>query len=297
MTTDSAAVAYAKAVAGAGALVRDPVDTTLINQVTSLGTFGAVITNESVVGGQPSMTVVTRPAGFDSDGDGIPDTWETAHGLNPNNAADRNLLNPEGYTMVEQYINELGANHGTPTWNGASANWLTPTYWSTGAIPTNNDNAYVVGNGAGSNGLVTVTGTMAQCFSLHIGGNSGPSGDKVTVNGTLAVNDTIYVGDQNNGTLEIDERNRAGLERATGQHRRRHYIYGKPVAKRRHFEDLRGCPRRRHARKLDHRRLLHLVRRHSAGDRHAQLCRPGDYRRGRGNDQLERFCLHGFRRA
>ncbi len=100
---------------------------------------------------------------------------------------------------------------------------------------------------------------MAQCFSLHIGGNSGPSGDKVSVNGTLAVNDTIYVGDQNNGTLEIDGGSCAGLERATGQHRRRHYIYGKPVAKRRHLEDLPGCTRRRHARKLDHGRLLHLV--------------------------------------
>ncbi len=118
MTTDTAAVAYAKVVAGAGALVRDPVDTTLINQVTSLGTLGAVIANESVVGGQPAMTVVTRPAGFDTDGDGIPDTWETAHGLNPNNAADRNLTNPLGYTMVEQYINELGENHAAPTWNG-----------------------------------------------------------------------------------------------------------------------------------------------------------------------------------
>ena len=176
----------------------------LINQVTSLGTQGAVINDESVVGGQPSMTVVTRPAGFDSDGDGIPDTWETAHGLNPNNAADRNLLNPEGYTMVEQYINELGANHGTPTWNGASANWLTPTYWSTGAIPTNNDNAYINGNGSGNDVAVTVTGTMAACFSLHIGGGSGsPNGEKVTVSGTLPVNDTIYVGDQDTGTLEI----------------------------------------------------------------------------------------------
>ncbi|MGA2061036.1 MAG: autotransporter-associated beta strand repeat-containing protein [Thermoguttaceae bacterium] len=204
VTTDSATAAYAKVIAGAGALVRDPVDTTLINQVTSLGTLGAVIANETVVGGQPSMTVVTRPAGFDSDGDGIPDTWETAHGLNPNNAADRNLLNPEGYTMVEQYINELGANHGTPTWNGTSGNWLTPAYWTTGALPTNDDNAYVVGNGTGANALITVTGNLAQCFSLHIGGNSGPSGDKVSVNGTLAVTDTIYVGDQNNGTLEID---------------------------------------------------------------------------------------------
>ncbi len=207
VTTETATAAYYKLVAGGGvgaALVRDPVDTRLINQVLSLGTLGAVILDETVVGGQPTMTVVTRPAGFDSDSDGIPDTWETAHGLNPSNAADRNLTNPVGYTYVEQYINELGAIHATPTWNGHSGNWLTPTYWTTGAIPTNDDNAYIVGNGTGTNSLVLVTGSMAQCFSLYIGGNSGPSGDKVTVNGTLTVNDTIYVGDQNNGTLEIN---------------------------------------------------------------------------------------------
>ena len=206
VTIDSATAAYYKVIASAGATPqnRDPVDTRLINQVTSLGTSGAVILDESVVGGQPSMTSISRPAGFDTDSDGIPDTWETVHGLNPSNAADRNLTSPLGYTMVEQYINELGANHATPTWNGATANWLTPTYWTTGAIPTNDDNAYVVGNGTGSNCLVLVTGSAAQCFSLHIGGNSGPSGDKVSVNGTLAVTDTIYVGDQNNGTLEIN---------------------------------------------------------------------------------------------
>ncbi len=77
------------------------------------------------MGGQPTMTVVTRPAGFDSDNDGIPDTWETAHGLNPNLASDRNLINPIGYTLIEQYINELGANHAARTWNSNSGDWGT----------------------------------------------------------------------------------------------------------------------------------------------------------------------------
>jgi autotransporter-associated beta strand protein len=207
VTTDSATSAYYKVVAGAGATPqnRDPVDTRLVNQVLSLGTSGAVITDESVVGGQPSMTVVTRPAGFDTDSDGMPDTWETAHGLNPSLASDRNLLNPLGYTVVEQYINELGGNHSTPTWQGTSANWATPSFWSTAALPTNDDNAYINGNGSGNDVVVLVTGAAATCFSLHIGGGSGSAnGEKVTVlSGTLPVVDTIYVGDQDAGTLEI----------------------------------------------------------------------------------------------
>lgn len=45
----------------------------------------------------------------DSDGDGIPDVWETANGLNPKNAADGNATNlsPEGYTNLEVYLNSL----------------------------------------------------------------------------------------------------------------------------------------------------------------------------------------------
>ena len=94
VTIDSAAAAYAKVVAGAGAsLVRDPVDTRLIGHLTSLGTLGnSRVAKEADVGGQPAMTVVTRPDGFDSDNDGMPNTWETAHGLNPNLAADANLI-------------------------------------------------------------------------------------------------------------------------------------------------------------------------------------------------------------
>ncbi len=138
VTIDSAATAYAKVIAGAGAsLVRDPVDTRLVGQLTSLGTLGnARVANEAAVGGQPSMTVVTRPAGFDSDGDGIPDTWETAHGLNPNLASDANKTNPIGYTFIEQYINELASIHAVQTWNSNGGDWGSPESGRTPRPPT-----------------------------------------------------------------------------------------------------------------------------------------------------------------
>jgi hypothetical protein len=44
----------------------------------------------------------------DSDHDGIPDDWEKAHGLNPNNPGDANKdLNGDGYTNLEKYLNSL----------------------------------------------------------------------------------------------------------------------------------------------------------------------------------------------
>ncbi|HEY3761666.1 MAG TPA: thrombospondin type 3 repeat-containing protein [Verrucomicrobiae bacterium] len=44
----------------------------------------------------------------DSDHDGIPDDWEKAHGLNPNDPSDANKdLNGDGYTNLEKYLNWL----------------------------------------------------------------------------------------------------------------------------------------------------------------------------------------------
>jgi hypothetical protein len=44
----------------------------------------------------------------DSDHDGIPDDWEKAHGLNPDDPADANKdLNGDGYSNLEKYLNSL----------------------------------------------------------------------------------------------------------------------------------------------------------------------------------------------
>ena len=52
---------------------------------------------------------VTEAELIDTDGDGIPDVWEEAHGLNKNNAADGKIVNSEGYTNLEVYMNSLVA--------------------------------------------------------------------------------------------------------------------------------------------------------------------------------------------
>lgn len=58
----------------------------------------------------PELPSNTRQDDYDSDGDGIPDVWEVAQGLNPNDGTDGKLytLDPRGwYTNVEVYINSL----------------------------------------------------------------------------------------------------------------------------------------------------------------------------------------------
>jgi hypothetical protein len=106
-------VAYTNVLAHAGCSKpnRDSVDTRIMNEAaTGTATYGnnGIITYPSDVGGWPTLATGTPPT--DTDHDGMPDSWETAHGLNPNNAADRNsyTLNPV-YTNLEVYLNELGA--------------------------------------------------------------------------------------------------------------------------------------------------------------------------------------------
>ena len=53
--------------------------------------------------------MVSRPAGFDTDNDGMPDAWETAHGLNPAVADNNGDFDGDGYTNLEEYINEIAA--------------------------------------------------------------------------------------------------------------------------------------------------------------------------------------------
>ena len=64
-----------------------------------------MIDTQDQVGGWPMLKSLQAPA--DTDRDGLPDDWESAHGLDPANPADRNAdRNGDGYTNLEEYLNE-----------------------------------------------------------------------------------------------------------------------------------------------------------------------------------------------
>ncbi|MDY4625425.1 MAG: polysaccharide lyase [Prevotella sp.] len=67
--------------------------------------LGGIITDPSQMGGYPEYKGKPRK---DSDGDGMPDDWEIANGLNPNDPSDANGdINGDGYTNIEKYINGI----------------------------------------------------------------------------------------------------------------------------------------------------------------------------------------------
>jgi pectate lyase len=102
--------AFTWAVEKAGnALFRDSADQRQINHLKSLGSQGYIPANESQVGGMPTWTGGAAPV--DSDGDGMPNAFELANGLNVADASDRNFttLSAIGYTNLEVYLDSLMA--------------------------------------------------------------------------------------------------------------------------------------------------------------------------------------------
>lgn len=112
----SALDAYEQVLAGAGAsLRRDAVDQRIAREVregsASFGKRGdGIIDSQEDVGGWPELKSGEVPT--DKDGDGMPDAWEKAQGLNPDDQEDASayLLHPH-YTNIELYLNEIVKEH------------------------------------------------------------------------------------------------------------------------------------------------------------------------------------------
>lgn len=106
ITVQTSADSYTSVLAAAGALPHDAVDTRVIGDVIAL--TGAVIDDPSDVGGLPTLAGGTAPT--DTDGDGMPDSWESACGLDSGDGADGALTAANGYTNLENYLNQLAGD-------------------------------------------------------------------------------------------------------------------------------------------------------------------------------------------
>ncbi len=114
VTTDTAEEAYQRVLKFAGAsLKRDAVDRRIIHDVRTgtatcqdggNGSRDGLIDTQDAVGGWPVLKSTPAPA--DTDGDGMPDAWEVAQGLDPADSADGNSdRNQDGYLNLEDYLN------------------------------------------------------------------------------------------------------------------------------------------------------------------------------------------------
>ena len=128
ITTHSAETTYEKVLSYAGASIyRDAVDARFMEETqagvvtytgTKTGIKGIVDIINDPDGVQdpacpsfPDLASESRSADYDTDGDGMPDEWESANGLNPNDATDGatyTLDTEKGwYTNLEVYMNSI----------------------------------------------------------------------------------------------------------------------------------------------------------------------------------------------
>lgn len=226
--TQSPEAAYEQVLNHAGNFwwAREAIDARIVNQVRS-GT-GSVINlpNSAEWNAILNAPTVTRPADFDSDGDGMPDSWEIAHGLNPNVATHNGDFDNDGYSDIEEYVNELGAFPAPRpiSWTGGdgrfalNGNWDT---WQPSRFDTVNVNAgravidavgqhagtLRIGVGTSANGTVTIQSAnggaswLRVADSVSVGGLAGSVGRLELLGGTLYVGGDLHL--NTTGTLVL----------------------------------------------------------------------------------------------
>lgn len=107
--TQSAEAAYHLVLERSGASrARDAADKRVIQGIENRAQRR--IDSQNEVGGWPS--IASSAAIKDSDGDGMPDEWETKQGLDLNESSDGNMPRGDGYTQLEHYLNTLANESG-----------------------------------------------------------------------------------------------------------------------------------------------------------------------------------------
>lgn len=178
---------------------RNPIDQRIIDSV-SAGT-GAIIadltagvqaTEWATVLSQQTVgrsAPFTRESDWDTDRDGLPGYWEVKHGLDPDVAGHNGDFDDDGYTDLEEYINEI-AEWPAPsaiTFNGATnSRYAQITNWDIKWQPSRFDTAVI------NQGTVVVDAVGQHAGNVMLGVNPGDNATLNILAGWLEVENADY---------------------------------------------------------------------------------------------------------
>lgn len=186
--------AYERVLAEFGATPwnRGEVDQLLHNDVVNRS--GTILTHENQLvargvtnGGFGTLGGVAAP--LDTDRDGMPDAWEIRHGLSTTMANNNGDFDEDGYTDLEEYLNDVAAFKAPGplefTGDGRYADW---SNWTRRWEPSRLDEVHV------DQGTAIVDAVGQKAGSLQIGTSAGDVAEVSITNGWLEVTDEVVIG-------------------------------------------------------------------------------------------------------
>jgi hypothetical protein len=220
VTTQTANAAYWQVANHAGNwwwdrdAIDDRVFGNVLNNTNAPGGIGASAPDAAELNGVLTAPTITHPAGYDTDGDGMPNTWEERHGLNPNStagASDWKLdFDSDGYINLIEYVNEAGEFPAPApiVFNGATNNrYAQITNWKTndGGITSGSNWQPSKYDEAQINTGTVVVDAVGQNAGLLVLGNS--AGNVATLNitsGWLKAADAVVLGGHDAATATLN---------------------------------------------------------------------------------------------
>ncbi|HTH30683.1 MAG TPA: hypothetical protein VL946_04995, partial [Lacibacter sp.] len=194
-TTHTAQEAYDLVLQYAGAsLKRDTLDERIANNVRNRtgkiidvqGGFAHGTPYASTVNAWPTLSSTT--AATDTDHDGMPDAWETANSLNPNDASDRGIFAANGYTNLENYLNSIitAQQNTTPTiYSSSSLTSFTQTVGTPSAAQSFTVSAL--------NLTAALTITAPASYEVSLNNTTWANSVSLTPNNGSITSTTVYV--------------------------------------------------------------------------------------------------------
>ncbi|TWT97554.1 hypothetical protein Pla108_17060 [Botrimarina colliarenosi] len=160
---------------------------------------GYQISNQSQlpISGDGWGDILGGAAPTDTDRDGMPDAWEAKHGLSTTVANNNGDFDADGFTDLEEYLNDLAAFAATGplefSGNGRYAEWGN---WTRRWEPSRVDDVRI------ETGVATVDAVGQRAGDLRIGGDPGSNGGLAVTDGWIEVTDDLTVGGAGVGGVE-----------------------------------------------------------------------------------------------